>query len=784
MQCRNCAAPIPAGKRFCIACGAPVAQAVAVSFADTATSWILTRLPLMILSFLGSMVLHTYLLSWVNDGFEKRSWVSPYINVTGNGLSSTVIWSSLSALIWQFIIGSFRQGPIQTITSMIVAPLDRYKNLAGPGLGPALMGAGTAFFISSFVPLNPQANFSAGLFFTIFGTSEYGRFAAQGLSRLWPVVKAAVLPNSGSDAAVNLRAAEMVIAGIGPALMVARFVPLPFFAGLVFIAAGFFLWMNQERASIGTAGGLILVAGTAAAAHSLFSLFFPDPVEAHDFGRTEAGGDFRTWWNSPGKERALFNGGIPSAGAAVGPMAPPPKTRDYGDRSNPWDPPEDEQRQRWEKDRLVWDPGTSSWRPPKPGEIPRPPNAPEDGPYQRNHPRDQCPAECVGLWDQYSAVQHLVFGGQSEIDKAKLAYQQSQDHLNKQLAKFALLTGWDLGSLAGGGIDGVRSAGAGVRAGSRGGGPGIVSAALTAARERLGRAMRRLSDLTGQLGQIAADLARRTNVINGLENIAVQARSRAAQLRTSLDGMLRKVARIAEIENLVKAAAERVSNARGAIDAIRRDIEALQARIRRLEAEQPRWDAYSAACQRFDDINAEEMRLNSEAASLESRFGARKAELNRTYDKLFDEREALRSAGRLDEANGISRRLGEVDAEIDGARAEFDRARAELAERRRITDEAFDRFSAEKDSLSRRLDPHKDPLEIPTRQRQLEEKRAALEAAERELDNALKAEVEANRQVTIPRQSRGPSFVSRSKRLVGVAGAAPWFSTTSKVAHQ
>jgi len=38
--------------------------------------------------------------------------------------------------------------------------------------------------------------------------------------------------------------------------------------------------------------------------------------------------------------------------------------------------------------------------------------------------------------------------------------------------------------------------------------------------------------------------------------------------------------------------------------------------------------------------------------------------------------------------------------------------------------------------------------------------------------------------VTIPRQSRGPSFVSRSKRLVGVAGAAPWFSTTSKVAHQ
>jgi len=38
--------------------------------------------------------------------------------------------------------------------------------------------------------------------------------------------------------------------------------------------------------------------------------------------------------------------------------------------------------------------------------------------------------------------------------------------------------------------------------------------------------------------------------------------------------------------------------------------------------------------------------------------------------------------------------------------------------------------------------------------------------------------------VTIPRQSRGPSFVSRSKRLVGVAGVAPWFSTTSKVAHQ
>ena len=38
--------------------------------------------------------------------------------------------------------------------------------------------------------------------------------------------------------------------------------------------------------------------------------------------------------------------------------------------------------------------------------------------------------------------------------------------------------------------------------------------------------------------------------------------------------------------------------------------------------------------------------------------------------------------------------------------------------------------------------------------------------------------------VTIPRQSRGPSFVSRSKRLVGVAVAAPWFGATSTVTHQ
>ncbi len=35
-------------------------------------------------------------------------------------------------------------------------------------------------------------------------------------------------------------------------------------------------------------------------------------------------------------------------------------------------------------------------------------------------------------------------------------------------------------------------------------------------------------------------------------------------------------------------------------------------------------------------------------------------------------------------------------------------------------------------------------------------------------------------QVTIPRQSRGLSFMSRSKRLIGVANAAPPSGTTSR----
>jgi hypothetical protein len=70
---------------------------------------------------------------------------------------------------------------------------------------------------------------------------------------------------------------------------------------------------------------------------------------------------------------------------------------------DPWDPPIDRQRDKWNKDGEVWDPETRSWRPPRPDELEELP--PWESPVTKSMPRDQVPESCRGLYDAYAAKQ-------------------------------------------------------------------------------------------------------------------------------------------------------------------------------------------------------------------------------------------------------------------------------------------------------------------------------------------------------------------------------------------
>ena len=192
--------------------------------------------------------------------------------------------------------------------------------------------------------------------------------------------------------------------------------------------------------------------------------------------------------------------GIPLSGVAGGvggavppgirpPAVKPP--RDYGPgKDNPWDRPPEKQQEMWIREGVVWDPETLSWRPPRPGEIPPPKDYPEEPtPFQRTNPRDKTPWQCLGLYDDYVMAQARILALQGEIAEATTKYWDAQRLHNANLAKFTLLLGWDVGSLLGGDVAGVR----GARGLTQPGGlgpmdtwkpPGVIAEALAALKGR------------------------------------------------------------------------------------------------------------------------------------------------------------------------------------------------------------------------------------------------------------------------------------------------------------
>ena len=127
-NCTKCGSVLAPGKQFCVACGARVVaapQTIAVPVATTplaaaptsksATAgsqfvrYIIKRLPLVILMFIGTTVLHTFLV-YLNGGFDpgKTSEYTSYINVDENpGSSAFLIFSALAGLGWSFIYTIF-----------------------------------------------------------------------------------------------------------------------------------------------------------------------------------------------------------------------------------------------------------------------------------------------------------------------------------------------------------------------------------------------------------------------------------------------------------------------------------------------------------------------------------------------------------------------------------------------------------------------------------------------------------------------------------------------------
>ena len=175
---------------------------------------------------------------------------------------------------------------------------------------------------------------------------------------------------------------------------------------------------------------------------------------------------------------------------------PPPGYSDR--RANPWDPDVEEQRKRWDKDKVVWDPDTLSWR------LPRFPDEfidlPEDlAPVEALIPEDNVPAKCLNTYRRYIGEQVGARTMQQEIFELAERYNAADRVLRTNILRANVQLGFDVG-LAVGGM--AQSVAEGARAAAR---PATRSSAsmqqamAEAARKRMGA---RTAELDGEL-QIA-----------------------------------------------------------------------------------------------------------------------------------------------------------------------------------------------------------------------------------------------------------------------------------------
>jgi len=90
---------------------------------------LLKSLPVILIVGFSSWLIHTYLLVFVNEGFNPDSWLANnFLNVKGRFISSTLLWGMVGALV-PMTISFFATGgnPVKSFTAMLKMPMDIYK---------------------------------------------------------------------------------------------------------------------------------------------------------------------------------------------------------------------------------------------------------------------------------------------------------------------------------------------------------------------------------------------------------------------------------------------------------------------------------------------------------------------------------------------------------------------------------------------------------------------------------------------------------------------------------
>jgi len=413
----------------------------------------------MVLTFVVSWFLHTYLLVVENDGFQKDSWASPYLNLQsglglkGNFLSSLLIWAGGSAFVWSFLLTSLQAGPVRAVSTIIDAPLRMVRVVSGAGQvgrGAGLLGVGLALLVSRLFPLNSSANVSLALTWTLIALST----SQQTLS---------TIPSpSLQEKLKSVQGMQLMIAGIAPGFLLAAFLPtwLSFTIGLVLFLGGVVLWATPRGS--GTSPGqmrhLLLIGILSTFIHWFLEALLAPSAFANDGGSSEAGG-LSSWPGSEGSGEAVARGVPPALAAAGGSLVPgTPLTEDTAPKSE--------------------------------------------------HPEcDELYARLKAAIGRYRDAQREREATWQRLERARRIHAANQ-------AKLILRYGTEIGQIAGAGVEGIRSAGRNINRGAtdfaddmRGG---------KARAEMLAEPVRQIRARLAEIERLMGDLSTAQSLVDGL----------------------------------------------------------------------------------------------------------------------------------------------------------------------------------------------------------------------------------------------------------------------------
>ncbi|MGV8120986.1 MAG: hypothetical protein AB2L14_14605 [Candidatus Xenobiia bacterium LiM19] len=288
----------------------------------------LMRIPLMLLSFAGGFIAHTYMVAWLNEGFTGTSIYSPFLNINSNMPGAVAFWGIISAFFWSTLFSLFKPGPAKTFKTLASSPgefLTLLRESGRSGQGALLFSVGTTLFLTKVLNILPQAQGLAGILLTVMGLTSPGYLLSSSLFTIW--MKAQEKAGKGVNLPFDARISKMIIMGIGLSFLLGAFLPPEgHIAGAIaIIIAGLILWTPQKNipAPGAPAGMLFFITLGTAAFYLLCEALIKEYAFADDGGRGEANGDFITWLGSQGASTAIATGIIPGAAGSLGPLAPP-----------------------------------------------------------------------------------------------------------------------------------------------------------------------------------------------------------------------------------------------------------------------------------------------------------------------------------------------------------------------------------------------------------------------------------------------------------------------------